>query len=434
MRVLLYSDAGDLLWMAMRLQREGHAVELLTEDPHAQHLGQRMVPRTEHPQTTPDTLIVFDGTGHGELGALYRKAGYAVIGGNPMDVALEVDRAQAIALAESVGMRVPLTRVFRDVPAAAAFLLDQNEEWFFKLSGSHLSCAYTYNDPDPKALSRFLQWVAPHVGPTEGVLLQQRVSGIECDVEGLFDGAAFIPGSFTATLEDKRYGIGSRGPRTGCQSNVVWTLAEPHPLIASTVGLWADLLRASRYVGPFSVNSIFTPTGPVFLECTARFGFDATQASHGLLLNGNLGDTLHAWARGQIPTYPYRTDVLAATVRISTLPFPVEAVAAAEEMLGLPLGSLWLTDPTTFADDIMQDERGDAVLAGRDGNVGCVGMVGTDWEAMREALDEKAEQMGVPHAQWFPVVERAVEAWMGLSSLGYLPESDLPLAALKLAA
>lgn len=434
-RFLVWSAAGDTLWLAQRLQRDGHAVTLHVEHPDGHAIGRGVVPVSDHPTLTPDTIVVCDATGKGALGQALRQAGYPVLGANPLDVPLEVDRAAAARTAAAVGMALPPTRHFPTPEAAAAFLAEAaSGEWFVKLSGEHVSCASTFNSPDPRALARWLRWAAPQLADAEGVTLQARVDGIEISTEGWFDGTDFVPGSFTGTIEDKRLFPGDVGPRTGCQANVVWPWPDEAPLVTATVRRFTDVLRAGGYVGPFDINAIVDPRGvPVFLEATARLGFDASQALS-LLVDGDFGAVLEDVARGRLARFPLRGDAAALTLRVSTPPYPAEPPAAAP-LRGLPLPPGLLDDPTFFATDVMRDRQGLPALAGFDGSVGCAGIVGTDLPAMRAALVARVAALDIPQAQYRrDPVTRTEAAWEGLAAAGLVPAGTVPARALAAAA
>jgi hypothetical protein len=432
MDILVWSTAADTLWLALKLTREGHAVTFHVEDPDAAHVGAGLIPRTTHPAPPgPETLVVFDDTGHGAVGSAFRARGAGVLGGNPADVMLEVDRAAALDLARAVGLAVPPTHSVPTLDAAADYLWgvpDPEGPWFVKCSGPVPTWS-TLSGPAPQ-LVPLLRWLATQeiAQGLEGVLVQRAVPGVEVSTEGWFNGTDFVPGTFTGTIEEKRLFPGGGGPRTGCQANVVWAWPDDAPLVAATVRRYTERLRAAGYVGPFDVNAIVTADGtPVVLEHTARLGFDAFQAWT-LLLDGPLAPVLDGIARGATPAVRLRPDVLALTVRVSLPPYP--APAPAPMLRGRPLPGLE-PEADFFPTDVMAGRDTPLACAGMDGSLGVFGAVGPNWRALLALVVARAAALGIPELQYRrEPVPQAVRTWVTLASLGLLPAETAPARAL----
>jgi phosphoribosylamine--glycine ligase len=411
-RFFVWSDAGDSVFLARRLASEGHAVDVYIHDPASRRLGDGLVRKAAAPQ--PGAVVLFDGVGHGALGQRYRAAGHPVIGGNPLDRALELDRTQGTALMGAVGIATPETRTFRDRAAADAFLAEEDGgTWFFKPSGNQ-GTATTMGGP-PAMLRRFLAWALPQLPPGTPFELQRKVDGHEISCQGWFDGARFVP-PFDSTLEDKRLMPGDIGPRAGCQANLVWPWWQNTALPTRTVARLADRLRAARYCGPIDCNMIVDDAGvPHGLEWTARFGFDATQAWQ-CLVRGDLGAQLEAFARGRLDRFDV-DDTCAMTLRVSTPPYPDEGPAA--ERRGLPVDEDLIAHPRMFADDVMLDRAGHPVCAGRDGSLGVVAAVGDDVGELRRRCLALAAGLALPGLQYRnDPVARVERVWAALQDFG----------------
>src|SRR5262249_33138263 len=145
-----------------------------------------------------------------------------------------------------------------------------------------------------------------------------RIEGTEVSCNGWFDGQKFVP-PFDFTIEEKRFMPGKLGPRTGCESNIVW-LAQDNTLPEISVKPLENILRREGYVGPIDLNSLILPSGePVGLEWTARLGFDATQAWQALI--PRLGEQLAEFLSGGLREWEHSDD-LSVTIRISMPPYP----------------------------------------------------------------------------------------------------------------
>lgn len=398
-------------------------------DPPSRHVGDGLIPKLERPEPEKGTdVVLFDGTGYGALGTRLRKRGFAVIGGNPLDHDLEVDRAQGTAFMRQAGIKTPQTKSFRSLAQGQAFLATHDGHWYFKPSGDHGTDLTRNGDAD--AVRRFLAWVSrqPMAAKLDEFELQRAVDGAEVSVEGWFDGRKWV-GPCNSTLETKKFCTGDLGPRTGCQANVVWTYEADRPrLFQKTVERLTPLLRAANYVGPLDLNCIIAEDGePYGLEWSARTGFDALQA-YSLLVQGNLGHQLDQFAHGRLRAWDVRPDVMGLTLRLSTTPYPMEDVRLAKESLGLPLDPKLFRDPeTTFLDDVMVGPDAKPAMAGRDGSIGCVGTTGRDWEQMKKQVVKRAKAIDIPSKAYrIDVVPDAEKRWKTLAQHGYVTAADVP--------
>ena len=420
MKAVLLSEFGDAWFVARRLQREGHTVAMHIFDPASRKVGDGFVEKLPYPTVSRGTdLVLFDGTGRGELGQKLRAQGFAVIGGNPLDHDLEVDRTKGTAFMRQVGIKTPPTYAFTTLAQGEAFLATHPGRWYFKPSGD-VATDLTRNG-DARAVRRFLAWAGRSGAKFRGFELQRAQDGAEVSVEGWFDGRRWV-GPCNSTLETKKFCVGDLGPRTGCQANVVWPYRMTNPvLFGKTVERMAPLLRAAKYVGPLDLNCIIGDDGtPYGLEWSARTGFDALQA-WSLLIRGNWGEQLAAFAHGKLE----RWDVAPAfglTLRLSTSPYPMDDAKIAAESTGLPLDPDLVKNPeTTFLDDVRMGKDGLPELAGRDGSVCCVGAVGTDWRALQKQVLAKADDLDIPSKAYrMDVVPDAERRWDALREHGYL--------------
>ena len=423
------SDWGDLLGLFRLLKSEGHTVQLHVKHPEAKDVGRGLVDLAKFPAPPPGAIVIFDHAGAGTLGQQLRAKGHPVIGGNPLDKELDLDRTKGTAHFTAAGIKTPDTHTFTSMAQGRAFLATHKGQWFWKPNGN-LSCSTTYNGKDAAQLARFLAWAETHIQGIKGFELQKKVDGTEVSVEGWFDGTRFVP-PFNSTIEDKKFLAGDLGPRTGCQTNVVWPW-ETDTLPERTVARLEKTLKAAKYVGPIDSNLIVDADGtPYGLEWSPRLGFDAIQALCCLL--DPVGDQLEAFARGSLKEWSLKPG-LALTVRMSTPPFPAERDAITKKpratplpVHGLPLDpKLCDTPGRIFVDDVMLGKDGQPALAGRDGNVCCVGLRGDEMVPLRKALLKVVDGIDLPNRQYRrDLLPRFEEAVAHLKAHRYIREADV---------
>ena len=412
-RFFVWSAHGDVIFLARRLVQEGHEVLVYTQDRTARWVGDGLVPRTRSPIVPHGWTVLFDCVEKGGIGQQLRARGHPVIGGNPFDRALEVDRTKGTAIMRQHGIATPRTETFTRLEDGVAFLADQDGTWFFKPSGNQATGFTMHGTPD--MLARYMVWAYPQLEGRPAFELQAQTTGTEVSCEGWFDGRRFVP-PFNSTFEDKKFLTGDLGGRAGCAANVVWRWnnpALPERVLAPLVAT----LQAARYVGPLDLNMIVTEDGvPTGLEWSARTGFDALQA-FSLLIEGDVGVQLDAFARGSLDHFAVRDD-LALTLRISKPPYPMAEEGAPKER-GLPLDPRLLTHPRVLLDDVMVGRDGLPICAGRDGSLACIGAVGDDMELLRERVLAVAESFEIPSVQYrTDPVARAERDWQALDEVG----------------
>lgn len=430
-KFVLHSDCGDAVFLGRRLAREGHDVGVYIRDPPSRRVYDGLLRKLPGPVVPDGTdCVIFDAPGSGTLGAALRRRGIGVIGGNPFDAVLELDREAGVDLMHHAGIETPETHHFSGVVAAKAFLVSHPGTWFFK-TDDRANTDMTRSGSS-RALVRFLAWAALHV-PTavRSFVLQRAVDGTEVSLEGWFDGTRWIP-PFNSTLETKRIveGVkGDIGPRVGCAANVVWTWADGVPDIAArTLVKITPTLRQHRYVGPIDLNLLIGPDGePHGLEWTPRLGFDAVQA-WSMLVQGNLGEQLCRFAKGQLARFDCRTDVVALTVRVGLGSWLAADADAAAPWRGLPLDPAVLDRPEdTFPDDVCLDREGLPACAGRDGGIVVVGGIGHDYLRLVRDVVRRADALDIPSRVYRrDAVADAPTRWQALADVGLMSGDDAP--------
>lgn len=410
------SGEGSSFSLAMKLKREGHPVTWQVKAAEGRNIGKGYIPWQE--KAPKGSVVVFDTTQRGIEGAAYRKAEHLVIGGNHFDKPLEIDRVFGATVMREAKIKVPETYPFSDTKSAIKFLDTVEGAWFVKVSADVGECD-TYDAADPEAMIRYLEWVES-VGKVHPFELQRKAVGVEVSCNGWFDGQSFVP-PFDVTIEEKRLLSGDVGPRTGCESCVVWH-SDSMTLPNKTVKKIEAVLRKEGYQGPIDLNSLIDSEGePLGLEWSARLGFDATQAwMH--LFQGDLGEQLEAFAAGDLPEWePVDASVISGVLRVSIPPYPGDDKQGHAKAAGLPLDPRVMTDTDFDPTDVMKGEDGLPAAAGFSGIVGTVHHSGTDIRDLQEQLLHKAQGFQIPQAQYrVDPLSRAPRDMKALAKLGLL--------------
>src|SRR5438552_5077024 len=106
MAFVFWSMHGETLFLARQLQAEGEQVQLYCKDPSAKCVGRGIVPTLRTPQLDSGDVVLFDAVGLGAQGQALRRQGYPVIGGNPFDRMLELDRTKGTAIMHDLGIAI----------------------------------------------------------------------------------------------------------------------------------------------------------------------------------------------------------------------------------------------------------------------------------------------------------------------------------------
>src|SRR6184192_399602 len=415
-----YSDAGDSLFLAMRLMREGHRVKFYVDDSQSRDVGRGLISRVSSFRPERADILVFDMVKHGAIADGFRRRGFRVLGAGRFADVIELDRMAGHKIMQSVGIAIPETYEFSKRQFKDARLLvskSQKDEWFYKPSGN-IDAGFTFGSKSRDEMLRMLDWYERE--PPDKFIMQKKIKGTEISLEGWFDGTRFVY-PFNSTVEDKKFLVGDLGPATGCMANLVWAYDDPQPLIVlKTLWRLIPILLQVNYVGPIDLNMIIDSEGvPYGLEWSARFGYDAIQALS-MLVTGDFGKQLEDFANGKLDSFSIHRDLYGLTIRVSVPPFP--NFQFADSVKGLPLDPAILVDPNRiFLGDVML-EKGKPVVAGSDAGVCVVGETGTDIGILRNQVLDRIRSLKIPNAQYrTDPVNRAESVLNDLRKYGYLP-------------
>jgi hypothetical protein len=370
-RFFLHSHDGVILFLARRLQAEGHEVTLHVEGNDT--VGRGLVPRGTLPSR-----------------------GSIVLGTAAFDESLG---PRLLGLS---GIATPETRMLPSLAAVQAFLATHSGVWHVEPPG--------WSGPVPVLLQR-LRWASPNAAR---FVVQRRVAGAAVSCDGWFDGTKWVP-PFCCTVTDVHAWTGDTGPRVPSAASVVRVLSGERPALAiATVRRLTPWLRASRFAGPVRLDCLVADGTVKVL----RFG---RPSWHGLALlwKGPLGESLVALDRGELGEIPLRRE-LAMTLCVTTPPWPN---GPAPGQRGLPLDPKLLLDPRHIMIADVMAERGDPVLAGASGLVCYVGETARTLDEARDGVLRRAEHLDIPDKQYrLDPGAQVHAAWSALAAAGLAPQ------------
>lgn len=409
MKILLVSKDGVGAWFTLRLMDEGHDVDYYLLDNKYENVLRGIAPEPffKKPDFGKYDLVVFDVTGNPELAEESRLL-TPTLGDSEFATCLEDDRQFGISTMEQVGINVPPYEMFSSLDEARRFVEKTNKRYVFKpfTEGEEQSSAATYVSESAEDLLKYFEKLG---SMTHGVdfLLQEVVHGVECSIEGWFNGEDFY--FVNATIEEKKFMNANKGPNTGCAGNLVWCFGSEPALFTQGLGRMKDFLRENDFRGMIDLNTIVSDRKIYGLEWTPRFGYDASSTIFSLY-RGDLGKFWHDIASGNQPIDDPITGEFAAAVRMSIPPYPSEVEG--EHPDGVPIQGLEPEDITEgcYMYDAMLDEDDELVTAGVSGFVASPIGRAISIDAAFCNVHDKLKKIKIPDAQYRTDVKKSTEA------------------------
>lgn len=403
MKFLIRSGCGESLAIALKLRDEGNQVRFaISEEGNKEYsnVGNGIIEKTTLARSIDwaDVIIfdsnIFDLPAEAEAVRKYKPA----LGSSRFSGELENDRALAVQIAKSVGLKVPDYEEFVGNKAwdmARRFLEGQSEKaWVWKPNGESPASTFVSSDVD-QMIHMFSYWeeLFEEHGDEPNFILTTKIEGEEISTEGWFNGEEFFLPNHT--LERTRFFDGDHGEKTGCAGNVVWS--QQTSLFETLIKPFAKTL-SGKYRGPLDVNCIIEKesNAPVFLEFTPRFGYDAI---FGLaqVLNSDLGELFYQIASQKRVTASVKSS-FAGMVRVHIPPYP-EHPAKDDKLrpVGIPIAGIpkdFKIGPCYPIEVMIKEDS--LVTSGPDGYVVVVGADGgSPKESMNNAYKE-VEKIDIP--------------------------------------
>jgi phosphoribosylamine-glycine ligase len=275
------------LGFAVRLQDEGHEVELAVAGVDDQRLqaryalvGNGLVQKrmladvVAGRDSLRNAYFVWDENHSVEENECLRGEGFKVLGGGRYAEMMEHDRDACLEFVGRYGLKAPPSHAFGDAAAGVRFL----EE--------HPGTAYVYKPDVGDNHETYL----PHSERAEDAnlelrahlrslrnkspfVLQERKDGVEANVEVWFERGE--PRFAFMTLEAKRRLTGDLGDLGGCAFDFVFTVPLDARAVVETVGRLYPAYHAMRYTGFGDANVVVARDGVWFFEKCERFGYNA---------------------------------------------------------------------------------------------------------------------------------------------------------------
>lgn len=403
MKILIVSYEGYGVWYSLRLEKEGHSVDVYLTDKSKQNILQGIAPEIslEKPDFKKYDLVLFDSTGKPNLAEESMEV-TPTIGDGDLNSQLEDDRQFGIEVMEEVGINVPFYEEFDNIGEAKRFIKKTNKTYVFKPNseGVEQDTAATYVSCGPDDLIEYLDKLGS-LSSGSSFILQEVVQGTEVSTEAYFNGKEFF--LINATLEEKKFMNDGKGPNTGCAGNLVWIYNQPPALFKQGLGLMRDFLQSYNYRGMIDLNTIVSENKIYGLEWTPRFGYDASPTLFSLVSSG-LAEFFEGIASGGQPSVDYRARY-AAGIRLSIPPYPSEIKGKHPD--NVPITGI-------IEDDVIQDcylydamlDKDELVTAGLSGFIAVpLGTGNTIAEAFYK-VGNRIKQIRIPNCQYRTDIEK----------------------------
>ena len=279
MKLLVIDIEGDGMGLdiSLRAQDAGHSVRYWLPSPGGNQplYGRGLVERPLEWEPSMDwaELVLLTGNDkyHDRLAEYFGK-GYPILGANPRAAELELDRGKGQEVLKRYGIETLPYKVVSSPEEAIAVICKEDRPFCMKPWGSCSDKAMTcVPDSVDAAVFTLLKWKKEGLFKGE-LMLQEKVSGIEMAVSGIFG-----PGGWNRALEEsfehKKFLTGDLGQNTGEMGTVLRHVNESK-LFEKVLEPLTEYLHSCHYVGPVDVNCIIEESGtPWPLEFTMRFGW-----------------------------------------------------------------------------------------------------------------------------------------------------------------
>lgn len=428
MKIALNSYSGYGAWFALRLIAEGHDVSYyLSEEkytPILSGLVKSKVVDLDHRRTEAGfpnykkfDLSVFDLTGRKQQ-ADYSTQCTPTIGDGSIHCMLEDDRLFGIRLMEEAKINVPPYEEFSDLGQAKSYIKKTGKRFVYKPDGGQEQAAETTYVS--KSAEDLLQYIDKLYKISKGspFILQEFIKGVECSVEGWFNGEEFY--CVNATIEEKKFMNEGVGPNTGCSGNLVFLLNNHSRIFREGLYKAKDVLKEMGFRGMIDLNTILTEGEIYGLEWTPRFGYDAS-ATFSNMYSGDFGDLLYKVASGQIPDESFKA-AYGVSTRLSIPPYPTELKMPKHD--GIPIDGIDPDDMDQMLRTYLYDarlEKYKLVCNGITGMIACPIEVASEPEDAYAKLKKAVEKIQIPDMQYRTDIEKStMKRYHEVERMGYL--------------
>ena len=428
MNIAFNSYSGYGAWFILRLLAEGHKVNYFLSMPKYKYiLGGLVNPKyidLDHrrsevgfPNYNRFDLSIFDLTGR-KRQADYSHSICPTIGDGSIHCALEDDREFGIKLMEEAKINVPPYEEFTEVSAAKAFIKKTGKRYVYKPNGGQdQDAATTYVSKSAEDMLKSIDKIFI-LSKGQPFILQEFIKGIECSVEGWFNGEDFY--CVNCTIEEKKFMNDNIGPNTGCSGNLVFLINSHARIFREGLFKAKKVLQEVGFRGMIDLNTILTDTDLYGLEWTPRFGYDAS-ATLACMYSGDYGQLLFDIAAGKIPNESFKASY-GTSVRISIPPYPTEIKIPRHD--GIPIEGIDINDCeqvlSTYLYDVRK-EKENLVCNGITGFICCPITVGSEPAESYARLKKVTEKIHIPDMQYRTDIEKStMKRYHEVERMGWL--------------
>lgn len=332
------ATADGLLDLAVRAKAAGHDTRyhLACYDPVKCPVGKGLVER-EHDWRRSmrwADLVVVGGNGKwiAELDK-WRAAGVPIIGGCAPVAALELDRMLGMAAFKRKRVPIPPYRQCSNLREAIEYVAKENRGFAVKVCGDVADKTTSIVGKDARStIWRLQRWQKEGKSFPSGLMVQERIEGIEFAVGGWIGPGGFVEG-WEENFEEKKLYTGGLGPNVG-ESGTVLRLTKRSKLAEKVLSPFEDMLVNFGYVGNVDVNCIVDENGdPWPLEWTCRLGWPAFNIE--TALHEDMAEFLAGLAVGK-PPKTRTLDEVAVGVVLTLPPYPY-GHEQADEVVNVPI-------------------------------------------------------------------------------------------------
>jgi phosphoribosylamine--glycine ligase len=319
---------------------------------------------------------------------------------------------------EQAGINVPHYEEFTDLDQAKALIKKTGKRYVYKPNGGQSQdAAATYVSKSAEDMLGYIDKVYA-LSKGSPFILQEFIKGIECSVEGWFNGEEFY--CLNATIEEKKFMNDNIGPNTGCSGNLVFLLNNHAKIFRDGLYKAKEVLKDMGFRGMIDLNTILTEGNLYGLEWTPRFGYDAS-STFACMYSGDYGDLLYKIASGSIPDESFRASFGVST-RITIPPYPTEIKIPSHN--GIPVEGINPEDKEQILNTYLYDirlEKEKFVTNGITGLIACPIEVSSEPEIAYAKLKKSVEQIEIPDAQYRTDIEKStMKRYREVSRMGWL--------------
>ena len=340
MRVLIVEPHADgLLDLALRAQAYGHSCKYFCRDydPVKNPVGRGMVERVPdwHSSMRWADLVILGSLGyHMAEFDRWAEMGVPIIGAPGKAAQWELDRLAGMQAFKEAKIPVPPYRQCSSLDEAIQYAAQRDEGLAVKPCGDVTDKSLSFVAKSGREMVwRLQRWKKEGKRFPQGLILQDRIQGVEFAVGGWIGPSGFVQG-WEENFEEKRLFAGGIGPNCG-EAGTVIRLTRSSKLADKVLRPLEDRLVGLGYVGNVDVNCIVDEDGaPWPLEFTVRFGYPAINIELALH-DGDPVEFLAGVAAGETRLHRVM-DTVAVGVVMALPPYPF-GHEKTEEVVNVPI-------------------------------------------------------------------------------------------------